>query len=354
MPFVQPTRAQILADIKADMRLELGVDPLRRSVEYALARALTSQSKGQYGFLHWVFRQCFADSADSDIFWRWARIFGIDQKASTPWQGLVRFTGVDGTDIPALTQVVRSDGQTYETDALATVGEDVSGYVDVACSAVADSYGSTGNNDNGQPLSLTLLDVDSECTVQSTTHTGSDLEDAEDGLVRLLERLRTPPSGGGPGDYVRWALEVDGVTRAWEFPLLYGPNTVGVAFVRDDDGVGAAIIPDLAERAAVLAHLQDTAPITVDVRVIELAALTVNIQISELDPDTVAVQDAIEISLTDFFTREAEPGVTLALSRISAAISGADGEADHVLDVPATAPMATTAQMPVLGTITYV
>ena len=353
MPLVQPTRAEILEQIKADMRIELGSDPLRRSVEYALARAEMGQSKNQYGFLKKIFRQCFPDTADSDSFWRWARIYGIDQKAPTPWQGTVTFTGVDTTVIPALTQIVRSDGATYETDAEHEIGEDVSGEVTIACTAIADDYGTEANNDDGQPLSIVtpILDVDNACTVVETTNAGEDIEDAEDGLVRLLAHLRTPPSGGGPGDYVRWALEVAGVTRAWEFANLEAPNSVSVAFVRDDDGTGAAIIPDADERAEVLAYLNTKAPITVDVRVITLTALTVDVEVSELDPDTAAVLNAIEVSLEDFFLREAAPGATLALSRFSAAISGATGELSHVLDVPAAAVVATTAQIPILGTV---
>jgi uncharacterized phage protein gp47/JayE len=147
---------------------------------------------------------------------------------------------------------------------------------------------------------------------------------------------------------------VDGVTRAWEFPLLEGPNSVSVAFVRDNDGVGAAIVPDSGERAAVLAHLQSVAPVTVDVRVITLTALTVNVQISALNPDTSPVHTAIEASLTDFLSREGAPGTTLALSRIDAAISEADGEISHVLDSPVAAVTSATNQIPVFGTLTVV
>jgi uncharacterized phage protein gp47/JayE len=356
MPLTQPTRAEILEQIKADMRIELGSDPLRRSPEYALARAEMGQSKNQYSFLAKIFRQCFADSADAEYFWRWARIFGIDQKAPTPWQGIVLFTGVDGTVIPALTQIVRSDGATYETDVEHEIGEDVSGEIEIACTAIADDYGTEANNDDGQPLSIVtpILDVDNECTVVETTNAGEDIEDPEDGLVRLLEHLRTPPSGGGPGDYIRWALEVPGVTRAWEFANLEAPNSVSVAFVRDDDGVGAAIIPDAGERGDVLDYLQTKAPITVDVRVITLTALTVNVEVSDLEPDTVAVLNAIEVSLQDMFIREAEPGITIALSRFSSAISNATGEISHVLDLPAAPVVATTAQIPILGTVTAV
>jgi uncharacterized phage protein gp47/JayE len=338
------------------MRLELGSDPLRRSVEYALARAITGQSKGHYGFLRWIFRNCLPDSADADTLWRWARIFGIDQKTPTPWQGTYRFTGVDGTTVPALTEIVRSDGVTYTTDAAGDIGDDTTGILEVAVTATAAYYGTDGNNDDAQPLALVtpITDIDPSGVVVDTTHTGTDIETPEEGLERLLLRLRTPPSGGGPGDYVRWALEVDGVTRAWEFANLYGPNTVGVAFVRDNDGAGAAIIPDSTERAAMDAYLLTKVPITVTATAIVLVAVAVDVTISNLLPDTSAVEAAIETSLEDFFRREGAPDTSLALSRIDAAVSAGDGEISHDLDAPVAAVVTTSAQIPILGTVTFV
>lgn len=335
------------------MRLELGVDPLPGDVPYALARALMAQSKGQYGYLQYIFRQCFPTSADDETFWVWASTFGVDQKPAGPWQGVARFTGTDTTVIAAGTVIVRSDGETYTTDAVATVGSVTTGLVDVSCTAV--NAGTSADNDDLQPLDLQtpISGVDTESTVQSTTTAGVDVETAEEGLVRLLSRLRQPPSGGGPGDYVRWALEVDGVTRAWEFANLYGPNTVGVAFVRDNDGTGSAIVPDAGERAAVQAYLNSVAPITVAVTVITLTALTVPVTLSALNPNTSAVQAAISTSVEDFLRRESAPGGTLELSRFDAAISLADGEISHTMTAPAAAVTSTTAQIPVLGTVTF-
>lgn len=356
MPYSPPARPVILDRVKADIRAELGVDPLRRSVEYALARALTGQAKGLYGYLAWAFRQCFPDRADAEYFWQWAGIFGVDQKAAAPWRGVVRFTGVDTTAIPISTSIVRSDGATYTTDAADTIGSVSSGYVDIACTAASGYEGVDGNNDDGQPLSLVtpIADVDNTCTVQSTTTDGSDLESAEDGLTRLLIRLRTPPSGGGPGDYKAWALEISGVTRAWEFANLYGPNTVGVAFVRDDDGTGAAIIPSAGEIATVQAHLDSVAPITVGVTVITVAASSLNVTISGLNPDTAAVRAAIQTELEDLLVREGAPGGTITRSQLSSAISAAAGEVSHVLDAPAADVAFTSAQVPILGTLSFV
>jgi uncharacterized phage protein gp47/JayE len=64
---------------------------------------------------------------------------------------------------------------------------------------------------------------------------GSDIESIPDLRARLLERIQNPPSGGAAEDYVAWALEVPGVTRAWVYPKEMGAGTVTVRFVRDND-----------------------------------------------------------------------------------------------------------------------
>ena len=353
MPYVLPTRAEILEDVKADFRAELGLDPVRRSVEYALSRVQTGQSKGQYGFLKWILRQAMVLDADPEFIFRWAWIFtGTAQKAATPWQGVVRFTGVDTTLVPQGREITREDGKLYTTDEDGTVGDPDTGQVDIACTA--SEAGEASNCDDLQPLTLVtpLADVDDACTVQSTSIDGTDVEESEDALTRLIAHVHTPARGGGEGDYVKWAREVSGVTRAWEFANLYGPNTVGVAFVRDDDGTGSAILPDAGEIADVQAHLTEKAPITVTVTVITLTALDVPVTLSDLVPNTAAVLAAIETALADFFLREMAPGVTVQLSRFSAAISGATDEESHTLVAPGAAVTSTTAQMPILGAVT--
>lgn len=350
MAFQVPTLQAILARVKADFFSETQVQALRRSVEYALIRAFAGQAKGEYGFLSWIFQQAFADTAAETYFWRHAALRGIFQKAPTPWTGTYTFTGVDTTAIPSGTVLSRTDGWLYETTEDAEItGDDVT----VPITASVDFEGSDGNNDVGDPLALAspITGIDNEGEVAESTTDGTDVETLADGLVRYLQDVRNPTSdGGGIGDYVRWALEVAGVTRAWEESI--GAGEVSVAFVRDGDGSGSAILPDSGERAEVLAYVQEQAPITVTVSVVTLTANTVNFTMSVV-PDTTAVRNAVEAELEDFFAREAEPGGTLDLSRINEAISSAAGETSHVLAVPAADVTSTSSQVPILGTVTF-
>ena len=49
----------------------------------------------------------------------------------------------------------------------------------------------------------------------------------------MLESYGAPPHGGNSSDYVTWALEVPGVTRAWVPPVPLIPGAVTVFFMMD-------------------------------------------------------------------------------------------------------------------------
>lgn len=351
MAFTVPTLKQLIDRARADFRTEAGIDVLRRSIESALVRVQAALIKGNYAYQKYLNDQAFPDTADEANFWRHAANRGIYQRAAAPAQLTVTFTGVDTTAIPAGTEATRSDGAVYTTDDDAEIGSSVSGEVDVAVTAT--EAGSDGNCEDGTVLTLSspITDVDSEATVLATLVDGSDDETQADGYARYVQDVTSPQSDGGTaGDYVRWALEVEGVTRAWEYAL--GSNEVGVAFVRDNDGTGSAILPDAGERTAVEEYVQGEAPITVTVSVRTLTALTVNVTLTALSPDTADIRAAIVEELVDLFRREAEPEVTIELSQFGAAISAASGETSHVMSVPAAAVTPTSTEIPILGTVT--
>jgi len=347
--FSIPTFKQILARVRADFGgFSDGITPVE-SVEYVLANIQARLAKGLYGYLTYILRQAFYDTAEDSYFWHWFSVFGLSQKQAVAWVGTVTFTGVDGTLIPSGTVVQRADGQLYDTSANGTIASGT-----VTISVLAEVAGSAGDNANAQPLALAtpIVGVDSDCVVAATTTSGGDVETVDQAKIRLALQLQQPPSGGGPGDYVRWALAVPGVTRAWEYANLAGPNTVSVACVRDGDGTGSAIIPDSGERSAVATYLAAHAPITVVTDVIALTAVPLDITLASLTPDNSDVRAAIVASVTDLLVREGAPGGTILLSQINEAISEATGEVDHVMSAPAANVTYTTAQMPIMGVLT--
>jgi uncharacterized phage protein gp47/JayE len=122
---------------------------------------------------------------------------------------------------------------------------------------------------------------------------------------------------------------------------------VGVAFVTT-----AGAIPDGPLVAAVQAALDLRRPVTAAVTVFAPATQAVALTI-DLAVDTAAIRAAVLAELADFFVREAQPGGTIRVSRISAAISAALGEVAHLLVAPAADIALPAGTIAVLGTVTW-
>lgn len=350
MPFQRPTLTEIIDRDLADMSSRVvGVDGavLRRSVLGVIARTLAGASHELHGHLDYLARQIIIDTAEVEYLERWASVWGVQRRAAEFAVGSVTFTGTNGSVIPEGTLVQRQDGAQFETTAEATIA---SGTATAAVQAV--TAGAAGNTAAAVTLSLVqpVSGVQSAATVAAGGLTnGSDTEDDDSLRARLLARIQEPPHGGAAHDYIAWALEVPGVTRAWVYPMEMGPGTVTVRFVRDND---ASPIPDAAEVAAVQAHIEEVRPVTAEVFVVAPVAVPLNLTI-QIAPDTTAIRAAIEAEIRDLMQREAEPGGTILVSHLREAISIAPGEFDHVLVSPAANVTHTAGQLAVLGTITW-
>lgn len=345
--FDVPTHEELIDDVASHFETEIsGSSPrLRATDEYAIAHAQAGLVKGLYGHQTHIAKQIHASTANESNFWRHAADDGIFRKAATKSVQTYRFTGVNTTVIPEGTIVERSDGVEYATTAEGTIA---SGIADVEIEAVEP--GALANNEDGQQLTLTesIVDIQDIGTVQATITSGTDQETHAEGLERYLQHIRTPPSGGGPGDYERWVLEIAGVTRAWQFGNLEGPNTVSIAFVRDNED---PITPDSTERTAAVDYIDENyTPITVTLYAIELAEQEIDITFSALSPNTAGVLAAISEAVTDLFHREGGPDKTVYLDDIKSAIRGA-GVVSYTLTSPSADVVSTTTQVPVVGTV---
>lgn len=348
MPFSRPTLQQLVNRTLADAQTRLGADELvRREDLQVLARVLAGASHGLHGFIDWLSQQVIFDTAAAEFLERWSSIWGLARLSAAAAVGEITLTGTSGTVVPAGTLLVRADGAEYETDAEVTLS---AGTATAAVTALA--AGQDGNAAAASALTIAtpIAGVNSAAIVTAGALTGgADIENDDSLRARLLARIQAPPHGGASHDYVAWALEVAGVTRAWCYPQELGLGTVTVRFVRDDD---ASPIPDAGEVAAVQAHIDALRPVTADLTVVAPVAVPLDFTIS-ITPDTSAIRAAIEAELRDLLRREAEPGATILLSHIREAISLATGENDHTLTVPAANVTHAVGEMATFGTITW-
>lgn len=408
MAFVRPTLSELVDRVQADFlsRLSLVAPIVRRGMVYVIARVLAGAAHMLHGHLEYLSKQIFPDLSDEEYLIRQAALFGITKTPATYANGNVVVTGTNGTSIPVDTVLVRSDGSEYLVDSgvviatltawasatayavgdLRTNGGNIyqcsiagtsagsggptgtdeaivdgtvtwryiaGGSAAVLAAVTADQAGQDGNCDAGVELSFEspISGADSIAIVDVEELVGgTDQETTEALRVRLLERMRDPPHGGTASDYIAWAKEVSGVTRAWCYPMESGPGTVTVRFVRDND---ASIFPDAGEVTDVQDYIDEVRPVTADVTVEapvdDPIAMTI-----EIYPDTAETRAAVEAELEDYLFRTASPGVTTLLSQLELAVGTAEGVTDFDITVPAADVVHATGYLATLGTITWV
>jgi uncharacterized phage protein gp47/JayE len=361
MSFSRPTLTQLTDRISADFQTRItGANTaLRRSVLKVLARVLAGAFHLAYGFLYYMSKQLFASSSDQDYLDRIASEYGIVRVAASKATGSGAVTGTSDLVIPSGMVLQSTAGVEYVT----TTSEILVGSAAIL-TLEASEAGIDGNDEAGTVLSFTspIAGVSSTCTVDSDGLTGGADSESDDALrARVLARKRLPPHGGSRQDYIGWAKEVSGVTRAWCFSEYAGVGTVALAFVRDGD---TSIIPSAADRAAVadyiVEHVDPGTGFTVGIpvtaepgfSVLDLTSLVVNFDIS-VYPNSSEVQVSVEDALEELILREGGPGETIYLSEIQQAISNAVGEGHHRLNAPLADVTASQTQVHIMGTVTF-
>lgn len=329
MPFERPTLTALRQRAEADLGVEAG---LRRSVERVLARVLAGMAHGLHGHLDWVYRQAFPDTADPEYLERWATLFGVPPKPATRASAQVRWDYVEPAEIPVGTRAKRADGKLYRV----TETEEREGVEGTIVTVRALEAGSEASLTDGTVLTLIspIAGVPSTGLAWGDGVPGTDRESPESLLARLMRRLEQPERAGGPGDHVFWALEVPGVTRAWEFPLYLGPGTLAV-FVAADDAEGGPIpSQDLVDD--VRDHLDEKRPPTENLHVFAPVPDPVDIE-AKIKPDTFLIRAALEGEWRKAIREHSSPGGRTLRSRLLDAFSLARelGLEDYELVEPA-------------------
>lgn len=348
MSFNRPTLSDLIVRVQEDFQSRLGLSGkiVRNTMVWIFARVYAGLAHGLYGFLDYISRQVFPDTAEDENLIRWATLYGLTRIPATFAEGEVTVTGTNDISIPSGTILERADGVEFQVlSDVAIAG----GTAILQVRAVVPEE--NGNTELGVSLSFQVpidgVDVSGLVTGEITG--GGDLESIEDLRTRLLARMRAPIQGGSASDYEQWAKEVAGVTRAWVKPLYLGDGTVAIFFVRDNDD---DIFPSVSEVEDVSGYIDERRPVTAHHYVYAPTGVDVNFTI-EISPDSQSVKEAVTGELEDLFFTDGEPGGTILLSRMNEAISLAIGETDHVLISPSADYGAAAGYLPQLGTVTF-
>ncbi len=360
MSLTRPTLTALINRIAADFKTSFSATYIAlRSFLMIFARVLGGAVHLLYGYLDNIVDELFVMTASTSFLERIGSEYGILRNAAVASTGTITITGVAATIIPAGTELQSASDNVYTTDAEVTIGGGGSITADVTASVA----GVDSNEAAAAILTFVtpIAGVDTTTTVDSDGLTsGTDEETDENYRSRILARKRFAPQGGAAEDYIAWAKEVSGVTRAWVYEQYQGRGTLAVFFMRDDD---VDPFPDSTEVATVRAHIvshEDSrgvivgAPVTAEPGLFVLAPTKKEVDMSiSIFPNTTAVQTQVETELEDLFFREGGPSETVYLSEISEAISLAEDEERHTLTIPATDVVVAYNEVAVLGTITW-
>lgn len=362
MPWTTPPLAELRALNRDFIAAYLpGADA---SIPNSVLRVLSDANAGLAAltlqYLDWLAKQLMVDTAEREWLDRFGQIWLGGRKAATFASGTALLTGVAGTVVPTGTRLTQAAGDTeYETLAPVTL---TGAATSVTLRALTAGVG--GNQAAGASLTVSTAIPGLDAAAKSSGIVdGVDAELDEDLRGRILDRIRKPPMGGDADDYVAWALEVPGVTRAWTSPMEMGPGTVTVRFMMDELRASNAGFPLAGDLATVKEHIDAKRPVSVkDLFVPAPIPEPINFTLSNLVTDSVEtrfnLEAAVAVMLHDrarpAFAQNgiAQPAQTIHSEWVSAAILSAAGVdsfnltmTDHV--------MPSKGHIAVPGTVTY-
>lgn len=278
--------------------------------------------------------------------------------------GATTFSGcTPGVLIPDGSALVRGDGVNF-----ITLGDvNVAGGGTAVCNVQALEVGADGNTPIGVVLTLgsSIAGIQSDSIVSTAITGGADIETQDEFRARMLIIYQNPPQGGSGADYVKWALEVPGVTRAWCDPLTMGPGTVGVFFMMDDvrsafngfpQGTNGGATAETRTAAAtgdqlvVADYIFPLRPVTALVYSMAPVANNVAFTIHGLP---IPIRPAVELAIDDLFRENGSPGGTVNLLDIEAAIAAVPDASGAIVVIPNDNVVSAAGHLPVRGAMTY-
>ncbi|OSK27552.1 bacteriophage V tail protein [Escherichia coli M056] len=346
--FARPELPRLIATIRRDLLTRFEQDAvLRRMDAEVYARVQAAAVHTLYGYLDYLARNMLPDMCDEDWLYRHAQIKRCPRKTAVAAKGFVRWEGVSGTlTLPAGTQLLRDDLVTFTTTQSATASGGL-----LRVPVVADDAGSAGNTDDGTALRLgTPVTGLSSTGYADSLNGGADAEELEVWRARVLERYYWIPQGGADSDYIIWAKEISGVTRAWTFRHYQGIGTVGVMVATSDPTKPA---PGEETVQAVREHILPLAPVAGGGLFVFAATEKIIPLTIALSKDTEEIRTAVIAELNALMLRDGQPSGRIYHSRISEAISLAAGEVAHQLRSPEGDVVLGKTELPVLGAITW-
>lgn len=358
MPWTTPTLRETRTLTRDYVLSQLGARAMiPNSVLRIMSDAMSGLAHLTLLYIDWLSKQLLPDTAETEWLDRHGVIWLLNadgskgRKTATYAKGTVEFSGTGGITVPVGAVLVGAQGVQYQTTSEAEINDTGIG----TATAVALTAGTIGNLPAGTQLGFALGTggVDS-CQTRDDMTGGTDAETDDQLRERVLFRIQNPPMGGSEADYVRWAMAVPGVTRAWCAPLEMGIGTVTVRFMMDELRADQGGFPGTADVAVVAAYMDTVRPVAVkDIFVVAPVPQPIDVYLLDLQTDNPTTRGEIEKSLNDLLLRQAAPGQTIYAAWKYNAVMNAPGVQNFALSQTADDVMASPGHMAILGDIIY-
>ncbi len=305
-----PTTEEINDRIISDIESSTGQSTplMAKALNRVLAFALSGVFTILYKFGQWAIKQIFTITQDDDSLELKGDQYDIARKVAVAAELTAGFTGDNDMAIPAGQQFRgNSNGLLYSVQSALTIAGGVASG-DVLCL----TSGEDSNLVNGSTITILqpIAGLDNQATITATRTEGEDQEALEDYRVRISEREKTPPQGGSLVDYILWAKEVAGITRAFAWGHREVPAiTEGYVYVYPVNDGEASRIPSAPKLTEVQEYIDDPTRAPMQVVLINVPAMdevVFDIDVSALDPDTAAIKAAFAENV-EAYLLEREP-----------------------------------------------
>jgi uncharacterized phage protein gp47/JayE len=370
MPFARPTLTQLRNYAVEDITTS-GVPGLtgllRNAVLRVLSWAMAGLAYSVYGYADWIARMGVPFTSEDEYLYAWAALVGIYPEPATPASGEAQFTGTEGVPLPSGSSLNTLDGTPFETTGDGTI--DATGSVTVPI--IASVSGAATNLPPATPIFITgvVPGINSNGQTVGYATGGADPETQDALRTRMLLRYRAPPAGGDATDYVQWALQVPGCTRAWCQPLAMGAGSVTVFPMFDISRASNAGFPigtdgtssldprpstgtATGDQGLVADYIYPLQPVTALVYVVAPQPQSIDITLAALNPGTSEIKDAIAASVADMLLYEGVPGGIIYPSQIYDAALATPGIVHFVMLEPSEAVQLAGGHLPVVGVVT--
>lgn len=343
MPFQTESLKQLIDDAEA-LYSAFGADEMPISEQKIKARQLAYICNKINNYISFLGKQIIPTTSEKEYLEAHCAQKNIFRKQATYSYGEGYAKGLQNTIIPAGTVLIRKiDNLKYKfTEETVLTGERQE--VKLQCL----KSGSQGNAAEGEILDFAVVMAGVESTVTvKLIGSGADIETDRDLLARYLEVVRNVYHGGADSDYVKWALSVEGINRAWAYPCEMGVGTMTVRVMTPDG------LPDAVQLKKTEDYINGVRPPTYNEFYVIAPSFKAIPHTLMIKPDTEENRAAVTEALRRVYDENAKPEGLVLLKDAYSAILSVTALEDFRIDYPVGNIQCDRGELAILGDITW-